>query len=370
MIDAGIRNKQIGLAQPDDLARVLKLAGAGYDNTGLEERVPMNSVSSDLFKRHVAGLTERDAIRGDRAHSRQFMSLAELVKFWPVQRWSILHLADTIAAYFSKYLGRLRVIRVAEPAQFIGEVFAEQGFYLARAVYENAVLRELEEDFDRIVAQLERSAEEINARWSGENMDALDGGTSTAIHTHSVHRYSSRWLRALQHETFLHVTQQILGTDIVLHHTKLFQKPPREGAPFPIHQDWWYFPTRNDSMIAAVIFLTDADQSSGGLCVYPGSHKLGRLENSSGLDAAESLRPYPLSGATPVNAKRGDVLFFSYFTLHGSLPNKSEQCRKTVLVQMHSGGDYVLENEDIEHINERLVLSGWNHHMRRSLARK
>jgi len=37
-------------------------------------------------------------------------------------------------------------------------------------------------------------------------------------------------------------------------------------------------------------------------------------------------------------------------------------------VQMHSGSDYVLENREVAHVNERLVLAGWNHHMIRTLA--
>ena len=257
-----------------------------------------------------------------------------------------------------------------QPLNDIADLFARDGYVLARGVYSDSALQELEEDFDRIVDQLERSGENINARWRGETMDALDGGKSTVIHTHNVHRYSARWLRALQDEQFLAVAQAILGPDVILHHSKLFQKPPREGSPFPMHQDWWYFPTKHDTMIAAIIFLTDADERAGGLRVYPGSHKLGRLDDSSGLQASDSLSRYPLAGATAVDACRGDVLFFSCFTVHGSSPNRSDRVRKTVLAQLHGGNDYVLDNPQVNHVNERLALAGWNHHMSRALAVK
>ena len=246
--------------------------------------------------------------------------------------------------------------------------FARDGYCVAHKVYSDKVLRELEEDFDRIVGQLQRSGENVNARWRGENMDVLDGGASTIIHTHNVQRYSARWLQALQDDRFLAIAQSVLGPDIVLHHTKLFQKPPSLGAPFPVHQDWSYFPTKYDTMIAATVFLSDADEDTGGIRVYPGSHKLGRLENSSGMQPSESLNAYPLAQATPINARRGDVLFFSYFTLHGSLPNRSNNPRKTVLVQMYSGSDYLLDDSESAHVNEQLVLAGWNHHMSRARA--
>lgn len=177
----------------------------------------------------------------------------------------------------------------------IAEAFARDGYYLARGVYAGEFLKDLETDFDRIVAQLVRNGDDVNARWTGENMDALDGGASTLIHTHNVQRYSARWLKAFQNERFIALAQAILGSDVVLHHSKLFQKPPRAGAPFPVHQDWWYFPTEQDTMIAATIFISEADDSTGGFRVYPGSHKLGRLDNSSGLQPSELLTSYPLS---------------------------------------------------------------------------
>jgi hypothetical protein len=52
------------------------------------------------------------------------------------------------------------------------------------------------------------------------------------------------------------------------------------------------------------------------------------------------------------------------------LPNTSAQVRKTVLAQMYSGDDYVLENREVNHVDEQLVLAGWNHHMTRALADK
>jgi len=60
----------------------------------------------------------------------------------------------------------------------------------------------------------------------------------------------------------------------------------------------------------------------------------------------------------------------AYFTLHGSTPNRSERVRKTVLAQLHSGDDYVIDNPRVDHANECLVLSGWHGHMSRSRAVK
>lgn len=121
-------------------------------------------------------------------------------------------------------------------------------------------------------------------------------------------------------------------------------------------------------MIAGIIFLSDANPETGGLRVYPGSHKLGRQKGSSGRENSDLLAGYSLERETPVDAKRGDVFFFIYLTLHGSTPNCPDRCRKTVLVQLHSGRDFVRAKDGHNHVNENLVLRGWIYHMTRNLA--
>ena len=77
-------------------------------------------------------------------------------------------------------------------------------------------------------------------------------------------------------------------------------------------------------------------------------------------------KEYPIEGSTPVEVKAGDVVFFSYFTVHGSLPNRSSKVRKSVLVQMHAGDDEIEEGN--RHPNSRLALRGFNHRMTREKA--
>lgn len=241
--------------------------------------------------------------------------------------------------------------------------FCEDGYAVARGVFRGSQLRALQDDFDRIVQQILASGEEVNARWAGaERLGAAD---SIVLHTHNVQQYSSAWLRAFLDEEFLAHAQALLGPDVILHHSKLFQKPAEKGAPFPMHQDWPYFPTKKDTMLAAVIHMTEATDDMGCLRVVPGSHKLGRMERSSGSEAEFDAK-YNLDSALAIGAEPGDVLFFHYLTVHGSKPNRSDKTRKTVLVQLHAGDDDV--EPGVAHPNERLVLSGWNGRATRELA--
>ena len=80
-------------------------------------------------------------------------------------------------------------------------------------------------------------------------------------------------------ERLLDAIEDIMESgNIVLHHTKAHLKPPEQGAPFPMHQDYHYFPYKDHSMLAIFIHLDDTSPENGGLAIFPGSHKNGPLQ--------------------------------------------------------------------------------------------
>ncbi len=248
----------------------------------------------------------------------------------------------------------------------VAEFYREQGYYIARGLADSASVATLEREFDRVVAQIEATQEPINARWGGDTTARLDGDReSVVIHTHQIHKYSAAWTRWLLDDRLLDQCQALIGPDIVLHHTKLFLKPAGHGAAFPAHQDYLYFPTVAHEMLAATIFLTPADDSNGCLRLWPGSHKLGPLPASSGYDGGFAAR-FPFAESIPAEVQPGDVVFFNYLTVHGSLPNRGTRPRKSVLLQLQSGRDRLAESGG--HLASDLVLRGWNHQMTRERA--
>ena len=253
-------------------------------------------------------------------------------------------------------------------SEHINAFFAENGYYLAKNVFQPSQVAALEEDFDGIVEQMTASKEDNEARWGGAAMQRLGAVSTSVFHTNNVQNYSARWLSALTNPGFLDAAAAILGPDVILHHSKLFQKPKGNGAPFPMHQDWEWFPTEQDTMIAGVVHVSGATDEMGCFRVYPGSHKLGRHLGLKGIEEQEHplQKEYPLEDAVPVEAEPGDVLFFHYLLLHGSKQNVSDHVRKTVLVQMYAGTDQVEAGN--QHPNIRLTLRGWNHAMTRATA--
>ena len=127
-------------------------------------------------------------------------------------------------------------------------VFEEEGYYLSKNLFSKSKISTLEKEFDKIVSQLKQSGENINARWGGDLVENLDTKNSKVIHTHNVQSFSSVMLNMVQSKKLLEIAKSFIGPDIILHHTKLFLKPPKLGSAFPLHQDWSYFPTKKNTM--------------------------------------------------------------------------------------------------------------------------
>lgn len=183
---------------------------------------------------------------------------------------------------------------------------------------------------------------------------------------HNLQMHSDVFTRAIMHPNLLDALEDIMDTkDILLHHTKAHVKPPEKGAPYLMHQDYHYFPHKKHTMLAVFLHLDDTTPENGGLAVYPGSHKLGPLEDHGLTDEkGESYhyadpKEYPLSKAVPVFAKRGEIIVFSYLLLHGSYLNLSNKCRRMFLIQVRAADDEPTEDVHKSYC-QGMVLRGKN----------
>lgn len=162
-------------------------------------------------------------------------------------------------------------------------------------------------------------------------------GQGTKItHCHDVQFQSAVFTKLLVDERLTDRCQSIMGPNVQLHHTKMFIKPPEKGSPFPMHQDYPYFPHENHSMIAVIVHFDDAPDEKGCLRVVPGTHKLGPID-CVGDD--HHLPQYPLDEAVRVPAKAGDAIFMNYLLVHGSGVNVSDEARTTILIQLRDPAD-------------------------------
>lgn len=218
--------------------------------------------------------------------------------------------------------------------------YHENGYLLLKSVFSREEARYLREEAHALIARLAQVYSEngINATWGSAR--EVTNLPAQLLHCHNAQYHSAGFARLMLDPRLTDRIADLIGENIQLHHTKLFIKPPEKGAPFPMHQDYPYFPHEKHTMLAAIVHFDDAPIEKGCVCVVPGSHKLGPLEHNPEGGWHLPVSEYPLEKAVPVPAEAGDVIVFSYLTIHGSGVNTSHEARTTLLIQMRDPTDY------------------------------
>ena len=220
----------------------------------------------------------------------------------------------------------------AEQKQF----YQDNGYLLVKGIFSKEEAEAYRQEGRALIDRIYQT-ETVDATWGGARQ--LTEVKTKLLHCHDVQFYSAMMTRLIVDERLTGAAADIIGSpNVQLHHTKMFIKPPEKGSPFPMHQDYPFFPHDNHSMIAAIIHFDRAPVEKGCVLVVPGSHKLGPLPTASDGNHLP-LDKYPLESAVACPAEPGDVLFFSYLTIHGSNVNVSNEERTTLLVQMRDPQD-------------------------------
>ena len=212
------------------------------------------------------------------------------------------------------------------------EFYRENGYLHVKGLFTKEEAATYRQEAHDLIDRLQKT-KDVEATW-GSAAEVTMTKTSL-LHCHDVQFQSALLTRLLVDERLTGVAADVIGSpNVQLHHNKLFIKPPEKGSPFPMHQDQPFFPHDNDSMIAAIIHFDDAPLAKGCVRMVPGSHKLGPIPHIQEGGWHLSLDEYPLESSVACEAEAGDVLFFSYLTIHGSGVNVSNEARTTLLVQM------------------------------------
>lgn len=217
--------------------------------------------------------------------------------------------------------------------------YRENGYLLAKGVFTREEAKLFREESHALTQRL-MAVSDPSVRSEGWTSGAMVTDLPRELlHCHNVQFHSAVFSRLICDPRLVDRAADIIGPNVQLHHTKMFIKPPERGAPFPMHQDYPYFPHENHTMIAATIHFDDAPIEKGCIRVIPGSFKNGPYEHIREGGSHLPVEEYPVSEATPCPAEPGDVLFFSYLTIHGSGLNTTDDPRTTLLVQMRDPAD-------------------------------
>ncbi|WP_114854285.1 phytanoyl-CoA dioxygenase family protein [Brachybacterium sp. YJGR34] len=236
----------------------------------------------------------------------------------------------------------------------LADTYNEQGYVLVKGLLTKEEAAEFRARSHDLIARLDRG--EDDPTWASAAEAAMGQATSLQD-LHDAQFYDAAFTRLLTDPRFTDVAAAVLGTpNVQLHHTKMFVKPPANGSPFPPHQDHPFFPHTHHRVAAAIFHFDDAPEEKGCVRIAPGSHKAGPREHDP--EGSYHLPDFPTEELQPMEAEAGDVLFFTYTTVHSSGVNVSDEARTTWLVQFRDPADPPLTDQHTHSLGQGLILAG------------
>lgn len=188
---------------------------------------------------------------------------------------------------------------------------------------------------------------------------------------HFPHKLSTDIKEVFGHSGVIEVLKDIVGPNLKAMQSMLFVKGPvKAGQAW--HQDEYYIPTRDRSLVGVWIAIDDANLKNGCLWIIPGSHKSGyMMQRIPNIDTefadVDTIDINTWNGEPiPVEVKAGDVVFFNGYTLHSSRKNHTADCFRTALVNHYMSAESMLPwNQDgklaaTEDLRDILMVSGFD----------
>lgn len=220
--------------------------------------------------------------------------------------------------------------------------YRRDGYLKVEGLFSTEEVRELSAEMDWIIQEW-CGDDSIGWRgpWRDHYLPAGRQMETRAVVLANPQQYSAAWGRVLFHPGLTRCAAALIGdANVQWHHTVLHAKPPEKGTPFPMHQDYPFYPHDGADFVDCLVHLDDAPPASGCLRVVSGSHKKGPLEHITGAHTRPYLPPqdyHPeITASVEVPARAGDVIFFSYYLIHWSDLNRSAEWRRSVRIGYHA----------------------------------
>ncbi|NUQ00992.1 MAG: phytanoyl-CoA dioxygenase family protein [Armatimonadetes bacterium] len=215
--------------------------------------------------------------------------------------------------------------------------YKEHGFLHLPGVYTPGEMNRLDSHLRWIIKSWATESMGWTGPWRKVYMDAATEQQSKLVHIHDLQFYSDAWLRAVIKPKLVRALSQLLGPNVELHHSTLHAKPPSTGHPFPMHQDSPFYQHTDGRFIDVLVHLDDTCHANGEIRFLAGSHRLGHLEHVTQTEEGPCsphlpTDAYRLEDTVPVPARRGDVVLFNIYTVHGSYLNATDRVRRMVRV--------------------------------------
>ncbi|MDT7540214.1 MAG: hypothetical protein QOE33_118 [Acidobacteriota bacterium] len=157
----------------------------------------------------------------------------------------------------------------------------------------------------------------------------------------NLHLFFGWAYRLVTHGAILDAVEDVLGGDILIDGSLVFNKPPRDSSYVSWHQDSVYSGWHLTPSISAWVALTSSHRANGCMRVIKGSHRLGLLDHDNVQDDPNLLNrrgerisvDVDESRAVDVVLQPGEMSLHHSTIIHGSNPNTSDEPRIGFIVR-------------------------------------
>ena len=193
----------------------------------------------------------------------------------------------------------------------------------------------------RAVAEIDPAEAELEAflRTTDDGKVFIARADEITFTVHLVAR--SPWLAAfVRARLFRDLAHDLVGPDVRMYWDQAVYKKPGTEAPFPWHQDNGYAFVEPQAYLTCWIALTDATLDNGCPLVVPGLHRSGTLHHE--LTDLGFICLDDVDEPVPVEVPAGSIVVFSTLTPHCTGANRTDETRKSYIVQFaHDGAEVV-----------------------------
>ena len=225
------------------------------------------------------------------------------------------------------------------------QFYKDYGYLIATDLLSPEEINELKQETARIFRGQRGTLEGLV---KVDDHEADDEVLKKYVAIHFPHKISPVIRQYLSHPKVTDILTQVVSPNVKCMQSMLFVKAPGKAGQ-AWHQDEYFIPTRDRSLVGAWIAIDDATVDNGCLWIIPGSHQPGfirpRVANHSDeyadvdtIDVSE----FDSSEMVPVEVKSGSVVFFHGYVLHSSQRNKTADHFRTALVNHYMSAESML----------------------------
>ncbi|HXD76181.1 MAG TPA: phytanoyl-CoA dioxygenase family protein [Puia sp.] len=225
------------------------------------------------------------------------------------------------------------------------EFYRDNGYLIAPALFSHAEISQLRKETAEIFRGKRGTLDGLLPVSEGLTDEEV---LKQYVAVHFPHKISPVIREYLTHRGVTTVLSHIVGPNVKCMQSMLFVKGPGKAGQ-SWHQDEYYIPTRDCSLVGVWIAIDDATIENGCLWIVPGSHRPAWIRPRVSSNNPEYADPdtvdvsgYGSEDLVPVEVKSGSVVFFNGYTLHSSLRNKTATGFRMALVNHYMSAESML----------------------------